>query len=87
MNEYVKNNICTLRHIVQIFFLGLSILAVLPITAGGDDGTKTNLTSSQYFYAFPFGDGSTQIAAGPGVSDLAAHVNKCVCYPNRRLLH
>jgi hypothetical protein len=64
---------------VQIFFLGLSILAVLPITAGGDDGTKTNLTSSQYFYAFPFGDGPTQIAAGPGVSDLAAHVNKCVC--------
>jgi hypothetical protein len=34
----------------------------------GTDGTSTNLTSGQYFYAFPFGDGTTQVAAGPNWS-------------------
>lgn len=38
---------------------------------------KTNLISGQYFYAFPFGDGTTQIAAGPGWSyDLETTGNK-----------
>ena len=34
----------------------------------GDDDRDTNVTGGQYFYAFPFGDGSWQIASGPGFS-------------------
>jgi hypothetical protein len=34
----------------------------------GDDDKDTNITSGQYFYAFPFGDGSWQVAAGPAFS-------------------
>jgi len=34
----------------------------------GNDTRKTNITGGQYFYAFPIGDGTTQIAAGPAFS-------------------
>ena len=34
----------------------------------GDNTKKTNVTGGQYFYAFPIGDGTTQIAAGPTFS-------------------
>ena len=34
----------------------------------GDSTSKTNITGGQYFYAFPIGDGTTQIAAGPSFS-------------------
>lgn len=34
----------------------------------GDSTKKTNITGGQYFYAFPIGDGTTQIAAGPSFS-------------------
>ena len=34
----------------------------------GDNTKKTNVTGGQYFYAFPIGDGTTQIAAGPSFS-------------------
>lgn len=35
---------------------------------GGDRTTNTNITGGQYFYAFPFGDGTWQVAAGPSWS-------------------
>lgn len=34
----------------------------------GDDDRDTNVTGGQYFYAFPFGDGTWQVAAGPSWS-------------------
>lgn len=34
----------------------------------GDNKKKTNISGGQYFFAFPIGDGSTQIAAGPTFS-------------------
>ncbi len=34
----------------------------------GDSTKNTNITGGQYFYAFPIGDGTTQIAAGPAFS-------------------
>jgi len=34
----------------------------------GNDEFRTNITGGQYFYAFPFGDGSWQFAAGPSWS-------------------
>jgi len=37
-------------------------------SVGETGDTNTNLMGGQYFYAFPFGDGTTQIAAGPSWS-------------------
>lgn len=34
----------------------------------GSETRETNITGGQYFYAFPIGDGTTQIAAGPSFS-------------------
>jgi hypothetical protein len=34
----------------------------------GDSDKDTNITGGQYFYAFPFGDGSWQVASGPSWS-------------------
>jgi len=44
------------------------ILLTHRIDVAGDDTKDTNITGGQYFYAFPIGDGTTQIAAGPSFS-------------------